>query len=71
MEKDNYYRYIFIVKGLPNFPTHELVTLKNTLSISHSSRPLSAGPIQNAENMESLLLMVHFGTPLYNKRDFV
>ena len=51
------YRYIFVVQGLPNFLTRDLVTLNNTLSISHSPRPLAAGTIQNAKIMESLLRM--------------
>ena len=35
--------------------TRDLVTLNHTLSISHSPCSLAAGPIRNAENMESLL----------------
>ena len=34
-------------------------SINKTLSISYSSRPLAAGPIRNAEIMESLLLMTH------------
>ena len=37
------------------FLARNLATLKNTLSISHSPRPLAVGPIRNAEIMESLL----------------
>ena len=48
-------RYIFAVPGLPNLLIRDLVTLENTISISHSLRPLTAGPIRIAENMESLL----------------
>ena len=47
--------YIFVVLGLPNFLKRDLLTLKNTLSISHSPRPLAAEPIGNTENIESLL----------------
>ena len=43
------------MQELTNFLTRDLVTLNNILSISHSPRPLAAGPIRNAENMESLL----------------
>ena len=39
--------------------TCDLQTLNNTLSISNSPRPLTAGPIRNAENMEFLLSMGH------------
>ena len=48
-------RYIFAVLGLPNFLTSNLVTLNNTLQISHSLRPLATGTIklQNAEDIES------------------
>ena len=34
--------------------TCDLVTLKNTLSISHSLRPLPAGPIRNGEDRKCL-----------------
>ena len=44
-------RYTFIVQGHPNFPTRDLVTPNNTLSISHSPRPLAAGPIRNVKIM--------------------
>ena len=43
------------MQRLPIFLTRDLVTSNNTLSISHSPRPLAAGPIQNAKIMESLL----------------
>ena len=52
-------RYIFALPGLPNFLTRYLVTLNNILSISHSPRPLAAGPIRNAGNMASLLVILH------------
>jgi len=52
-------RYIFVVQGLPNFLTRDLITLNNTLSISYSQRPLAAGPIRNAENIESLLTILY------------
>ena len=48
---------IFVVQGIPNFLTRYLVTLNNTLSISPSLRPLDAGTLRNAKNMESLLAM--------------
>ena len=35
------------------------VTCKDHLSISHSPRPLVAGPKRNAKNTESLLTMPH------------
>ena len=54
----NYNRYIFVMSGLPNFSTHDSVTLNTTLSISHSPRPLTAGPIRYAESMASLLVKV-------------
>ena len=53
----NYNWYIFVSQELPNFLSRDLVTLNNTLSISHSPRPLAAGTIQNAKIMESLLRM--------------
>ena len=43
------------MQGNPNFLTRDLLILNNILSISHSSRPLTAGPKWNAENMEPLL----------------
>ena len=52
------YRYIFVVQGLPSFLTRDLATLNNTLSILHRPRPLAAGPIGNAEIIESLLTMI-------------
>ena len=48
-------RYIFAVSELPNFLTRDSLTLTITLSILHSPRSLAAEPIQNAENMESIL----------------
>ena len=51
----NYNRYIFAVPGIPNFLTRDFVTLNNTLSISHSPRPLAAGPIRNAKVIGSHL----------------
>ena len=54
-----YNRYIFVVQGLPNFLTRELVALNNTLSISQRPRPLAAELIRNAEIIESLLHMSH------------
>ena len=50
-----YNQYIFVMPGFFNFLTLALLTLNNTLSISHSPRPLAAGPIRNSEVMESLL----------------
>ena len=55
----NYTRYIFAVSGLLKSLTRDFVTSKNTSSISHSSRPMAAGPIQNSENMKSLLHIPH------------
>ena len=55
------YRYIFIVQGLPNFPTLDLVTPNNTLSITHSPRLLASEYIRNAENIESLLVITYSG----------
>ena len=52
-----YNRYIFAVLELPNSLTRDLVTPNNTLSMSYSPHPLAAGPIRNAENMESLLFI--------------
>ena len=50
-----YNQFISVVPGLPNFLTRDLLTLNNSLSIPHSPRPLTTGPIGNVENMESLL----------------
>ena len=47
------------VHGHPNFLTRDLLTLDNTLTISHSSHSLAAGPIRNARNMESHLGLTH------------
>jgi len=41
--------------------TRDLVSINNTLSISHSLRLLADVPIQNAENNQSLLTMNHGG----------
>ena len=43
------------MQGLPNFLVHNFATPNNTLSISHSTRPLAAGPRLNAKIMESHL----------------
>ena len=53
------YWYIFVVQGLPNFLTRNIVTLNNTPLISHSPRPLAAGSIRNVKTMESLLNITH------------
>ena len=50
-------RYTFIVQGHPNFPTRDLVTPNNTLSITHS--PLASEYIRDAQNMESLLVITY------------
>jgi len=52
--------YIFVVSEHFNSLTRDSVTLNNTLSISHSLRPLAAGPIRNAENMETLLVIGNY-----------
>lgn len=39
------------------------VILKNTLSVSHTSRPVAAGPTSNAEIMKSLLVIFHVCWP--------
>ena len=44
-------------QDFPIFSTCDVITLNITLSISHSPLPLAAGPIRNAENMESLLVI--------------
>ena len=43
------YRNIFVLQGVPNFLTRDLVTLNNTLPISHNPYPLAARPRRNAE----------------------
>ena len=53
-----YNQYIFVMPGFFNFLTLALLILNNTLSISHSPRLLTAGPIQNPEDMESLLAIL-------------
>ena len=44
---------IFVMQGLPNFLTPDLVTLDNTIGITQSASA-GSGPIRNAEKMESL-----------------
>ena len=55
---DHFYQGNLIVQGLSNFLRRNLVTLNNTLSISHSPRPLAARPKRNAKIVESLLCMI-------------
>ena len=43
----------------PHFLTRDLLTLNHTLSMLHGPRPLTAGPIRNAENMEYLASVEH------------
>ena len=43
--------------GLCDIDRVQSWTLNNTLSISHSPRPLAPGPTRNAEIMESVLRM--------------
>ena len=50
---------IFVMQGLPNFLTRDLVTPNSTLSIFHCLRPMGVGPIRDGETIESLLSIAY------------